>query len=152
MTLVLMRQEMRRGLVILSYRGLPLNTSGGDEEPRERLRMDFGDGVWTTVELPDMAVCALYLRDLVTRQPHIIKKVAARTPIFVNLRSGLTPEDPRDFTLTVEDQILMANRQWHFIVIGLWPLSMCGWSIRPMPGTDPEKLKATRSIHYRSFT
>lgn len=41
MALVLIRQEMRRGRVILSYRGLPLNTSGGDEEPRERLRMDF---------------------------------------------------------------------------------------------------------------
>lgn len=71
-TLVQIGQEMRRGLVILSYRGLPLNACGGDEEPRERLRMDFGDGVWTTVELPDMAVCALYLRDLVTRQPHVI--------------------------------------------------------------------------------
>ena len=32
--------------------------------------------------------------------------------------------DPRDLTLAVEDQIPMANRQWHIIVIGLWPLSM----------------------------
>ena len=54
----------------------------------------------------------------------VIQQAAAKTPIYVSLFSdlGLLARDPRDLTLTVEDQIPMANRLW--IVIGWWPLSM----------------------------